>query len=480
MASGCSGAEEDSAPGLESDPTIDSTAPSVGAGEDGDGSDPDAGSADPEPDEQNDGDDNSGGQDDNSGGPDPITPSISDEELTERLADLGGRLAIGDGPAIAVARPDGARLDVLDGSESVVAGQPTWSHDGERLAWSSISPDRQLVQVQNFGDDGEPSGEPERANAEGPPAFYLQWTEDDQRLAYLRNAPGGSEVEVGVVDPGLPIEPLGRGAPFYISWSPGPDRLLGHVGSSSIDRYDPEADGDPGFVPVLPVSGGFSAPAWVDDQRALIVADDQLAYLDVERGGVEPIVDLGGPVRFVLSPDRTKVAYQVTGGEPGPSLITLDGSTSTIQNGRPGLVVLDLATLDQQVVTTELAAAWEWSPDSGLLAWLGVEVENRRPVGRWNFWSDGAGPPTERSPEFVITRKYGQVYLPFFAQYTQSVTGWSPDSSAFALAGTIDGEGGVWIQLVTETVEPRRVASGDFVTWGPGRPPPPDGSPSAA
>ena len=468
-------------PGLESETTVDSAEPSVGDEDDGG-----AAEGRPSPDaEPNGAETDDGAEDDADGGNgddglNPVAPSIPDEELTDRLAELGGRLAVGDGPAVAVVRPDGARVDVLDGSESVVAAQPTWSHDGTRLAWSSISAERQLVQVQDFDENGEASGEPERADAEGAPVFYLQWTEDDQRLAYLRNGPGGRSVEAGVVDPGLPIEPLGQGAPFFISWSPAPDRLLGHVGGSSIESYVPDSDGDPGFIPILPVSGAFSAPAWVDERRALIVAEDRLAYLDVELRAVEPIVELGGPVRFVLSPDRTKVAYQVSGGQSGPSLIALDATTSNLRTDRPGLVVLDLASLEQQVVTTELAAAWDWSPDSSHLAWLGVEVENRRAVGRWNFWSDGAEPPTERSPDFVITRKYGQVYLPFFAQYAQSVTGWSPDSSAFAFAGAVGGEGGIWIQLLTETVGPRRVASGDFVTWGPGRPPPPDGSPSAA
>jgi TolB protein len=62
------------------------------------------------------------------------------------------------------------------------------------------------------------------------------------------------------------------------------------------------------------------------------------------------------------------------------------------------------------------------------------------------------------------------VYLPFFAQYTQSVTGWAPDSTAFAFAGGIDGVRGVWVQLLDEAVRPHRVALGDFVTWGPGEP----------
>ena len=63
------------------------------------------------------------------------------DALDERLAGLGGQLAIGNGPAMAVARPDGGALQVLaDGQET--AAQPTWSPDGASLAWSSTSPER--------------------------------------------------------------------------------------------------------------------------------------------------------------------------------------------------------------------------------------------------------------------------------------------------------------------------------------------------
>ncbi len=402
-------------------------------------------------------------------------PSLSDEELDQRLADLGGRLAVGNGPELAVVRPDGARVDFLDGSETVLAAQPTWSHDGSQLAWSSVSAERQVVQVQLFDDDGFRSGDPSSADAAGTPVFYLQWNEADERLAYIRNSSGGGAVEVGVVEPGLSLTPIGNGAPFFISWSPTPDRLLGHVNESSIERYDTEAVDESGFTTVTEVTGGFSAPAWVDDQRALIVSEGQLWYLDAETGTSEPIIDLEGPVRFVLSPDRTRLAYQTLGRLGGPTVIA-----EPTQQDLDGLVVLDLATLEKTVVTGVTAAAWEWSPDSQSLAWLEAELRDQRPAGRWNFWSDSQAPATARSQWFLFTRKYGQSYLPFFAQYTQSVTGWAPDSSAFAFAGAIGAERGVWIQLVDELVRPRNVAPGDYVTWGPGQPPPPSRATSAA
>ncbi len=434
------------------------------------------------------------------GGPPAVDqPSLTESELALRLAELPGRLAIGNGPELAVARPDGARVEVIDGSESVVAAQPTWSADGDRLAWASLSADGQQVLVQDFGDDGVRDGAPAQSVADGNPVFYLQWNDRSDRLAYIRNAPGGGSVEVGVARPGSPLDPVGEGVPFYLSWAPEGDRLLGHVNDLSIDLYDASVADERGFVSIRPVSGGFSAPDWLDDGRALVMVDGALVALDVTTGDIETITVIGGAVRFVLSPDRRLVAFRRLGGGGGAAAaeVAMAPVAEPVLLGRQsagreapwpvqsaddgGLVVLDLETMEQVTVTTDTTLAWEWRPDSGGLAWLGAEMDGGAPIGTWNFWTVDEEPsPTERTPPFGLARKHIQAYLPFFAQYTQSVTGWSPDSSAFAFAGRIADDQGVWVQLTDERVAPRRVSAGDFVTWGPGSPPPPSNAASAA
>lgn len=428
------------------------------------------------------GDDNTPGDEEGSGGAGgfgPANPSLTDRELTERLSELAGTLAVGNGSELSVVRPDGAGSLLLDGSESVLASQPTWSRDGTRLAWGSVSADRQVVQIQDFGDDGLPDGDARISNVAGNPVFYLQWNGSDERLVYIRNAETRGLVEVGTMDPGAPAVPVGEGAPFFISWDPDTDRIVGHVNERSIDLYELGNPGGPeaGFATVLPNGGGFSAPAWVDDNRVLVVIGEEFRYLDVSSGETESIVEVPGQVRFVLSPDRTAVAYQTMEGSDGPSLASLPVQ----DEDESSLIVLDLETGDQTLITNQLAVAWEWSPDSEKLAWLEAAVTAGRPAGTWSFWSDAGPMATPSTPVFNLSGKYGRNYLPFFAQYAQSVTGWSPDSTAYAFAGAMRGDGGVWVQLVTESVAPRIVAPGDFVTWGASDVPlPPAAGPSAA
>ncbi len=424
------------------------------------------------------------------GAPDepPFEPSIGNEELSGRLTELGGKLAIGNGPELSVARPDGTGRVQLDGSEEQTAAQPTWTGDGTRLAWSSLSAERQVVLVESFDDEGMPTGRPENSDASGFPVFYLQWAAGGDRLAYIRNSTTAGRVEVGTAEPGRAVEARGVGAPFFVSWSPDGGRLAGHVDDETVQVHDAAA-AQPGFDVVGDGFGGFTAPAWVDDRRLLTATGSALALFDPETGSAQTLVDLEGPVRFVLSPDRTKVAYQVLGGG-GISAASLTSTTPPADGGdgtgaeEPdpfGLTVLDLESGDRTVLTVAPAASWEWSPDSDKLAWLTFSGAAATVEGRWRFHSlSGAPLGTDATVGFGPTRKVLQNYLPFFAQYAQSSSRWSPDSTAFAFAGSIGADRGIWIQLVDERVRPVRVYDGDYVNWGDGPPLPAVGDRASA
>lgn len=435
------------------------------------------------------------GADDGDEGATPDGLLLRGPELAERLAELEGQLALGNGPAVAVARPDGEALQVI-GVEGETAAQPTWSRDGLSLAWSSVSAARQAVLVQSFDDDGQPDGDPAISAADGFPVFYLQWSGDDQRLGFLRSAPEPGQVEFGFVEPGRPVEPVAQDTPFFVTWSPGSGQVLAHVGQRTVELHDPAAPAD-GPREVLAQGDDYSAPVWLDDERALVVADDSLAVLTIDDGAVEPLEPADGPIRFVLSPDRRRVAYRLLNAPgDGPITASLTAATTTTttpeatsttadpSDARPtddgGLVVLDLETGQRQVLADDSVVAWEWSPDGTRLAWLSLQTQARL-IGRWNFWSvDGSDLTVNRTPDFGLSRTYAEIYLPFFAQYAQSITGWAPDSSAYAFAGNVAGDRGVHVQLLDDLAEAVQVSGGDFVTWGPGPTPSPGAGASAA
>lgn len=429
---------------------------------------------------------------------------LTEAEILTQIGQLDGQLAIGNGPQVAVARPDGLTLTELDGSETTLAAQPTWSRDGLQLAWSSVSADRQVVAVQPFDEEGLPTADRQDSTATGSAVYYMQWNHDSTLVGYLRTARRGRQVEFGTLSPGSPLDSIGNGAPFFISWSPESTVLAANINQNSLALID-GAQQSPLPRQLVELDGQFNAPDWIDDSTVIAVIDGWFVKVNVVDGAVERLLDVGGAARFVLSPDRTKFAFQSLeasrGGDITQASFPLGRQTDTQSDGNlqgaqegengdeggrqdrreipKGLIVVDIESGQQQVVTTETVLGWEWSPDSEKLAWMSTEQASSRPLVQWHFWSSTSSDVVTRvSPKLRLPRKITGSYLPFFDQYAQSVTRWGPDSSAFAFAGILDGRSGIWVQLVGEPsvdvpVEPQLVASGDFVTWGYGPTPEP-------
>jgi TolB protein len=440
------------------------------------------------------------GQDESDNGAGSSLPdgALTEEEARKVLAELDGQLALGNGPTVAVVRPDGLAYIELDGSRSSVASQPTWSRAGGRLAWSTASAQARGARFQVFDEEGVADGEPVTSLIPGSPVFYFQWSEADDEVLYLRDSSRGPLlVEAGVVAPEESGTRIADGRPFFVSWNPDQRFFAGHVGEQRVALFDPD-DGAPlipddddeepsdptaNDVPGRDVAkgGGYSAPAWLDGDRLLVVDSGSLSALNVSTGQRQQFLAVDEPTRFVLSPDRSRVALVTSYGQAVDEPI--EAALPTQQAEGPGeLVVLDLGSGQTTVVTDRPALAWEWSPDGSKLAWLeagGLSLS--RGEARWRFWAPSG--PVEgdmTSPVVRLSVKEAVNYLPFFAQYAQSVTRWAPDSSAFAIAGSIRNRQGIWVHLVDQLAEPVLIAPGDFATWGSGPTPPPTGGQSPA
>ena len=109
--------------------------------------------------------------------------------------------------------------------------------------------------------------------------------------------------------------------------------------------------------------------------------------------------------------------------------------------------------------------AFFWSPDGTKLAFLAVERVGDSVQLRWRVWD---GTETRAFGALTPSRVFLEEYLPFFDQYAQSMTLWSPDSTAFAYAGANEeGVSGIWVQELAGNKLPVRVSDGVFVAWSP-------------
>ncbi len=102
----------------------------------------------------------------------------------------------------------------------VEARQPVWSPDGRSVAWAELE----------IGDQGAssrvvtsaPDGSARTEFPVDTGTFFLEWDPTSSRIAYLGNFQGTIGMGVAGRSPdGDPVATtLGRGQPFYLSWSP--------------------------------------------------------------------------------------------------------------------------------------------------------------------------------------------------------------------------------------------------------------------
>jgi len=378
-----------------------------------------------------------------------MTPETTSTSLETQVVTDRGRLAVVDSSGnIVVMDPDGSNRQAVTnrGDNPVLYMQPVWSPDGARLAWG-----QRTGTGYGIGFGGPDSDETKTLTTPDLP-FYTYWSPDGRYLGALHN--GDSGVQFQIVDTVADTtELLDEDAPFYFSWSPSGDRVVTHAGVSRTQTLTPTGE----RVDLDPTSGTYLAPQWTP-QGVLHVADDRLVLEDDE-GDRTPVADVSGLTMFVANPEGTHVAVQTT-GDGSPITASTEELPSVLSDR---LVVVDVGTGRLETVEEALVVGFFWSPDGRSLLVLTTSRDRIVP----KVWSlDGS----ERDfgaiqPSPALIRDT----LPFFPQYAQSVSFWSPDSSAFALAGAVGGQDGIWIQSLAEET-PIMVSDGSWVAWSPSRP----------
>ena len=358
-------------------------------------------------------------------------------------------MILDDSGNVVTMAPDGSDPFTVagDGGARVTYFQPIWSPDGSSVSVTRSDAGTFSIEIFHV-DSGEQSSTVTNSNS-----FYQYWSPDGSRLASLSVAgPGVLGLDVlDVGGSGAPVR-LAEGQPLYFSWSPNSSGIVAHIGTAPLEVLPPEGT-NPGFGP----SGDFSAPHWTEGGIVHIGVTSRRQQLvrTTADGGTDVVASVLGGAIFTASPDGQRIAIlpaprddvgQSVSAQQAPVLPA--GRLSVVDADDGGVVEVDAGVV----------AAFSWDPTGERL--LVLEVAE----GGEFFWRVWEGGESQTFAKFIPSPGFLRDFVPFFDQYAQSMTLWSPDGGTFAFPGSVGGESGIWRQELSEQ-NPVRVSGGNWVAW---------------
>lgn len=381
-----------------------------------------------------------------------------------------------------------------DGGPDHVYNFPTWSPDNHRLAF-----------VEYTFQDGtpkegalytiSPAGEkltPLYKTPENFP-FYLYWSPDSQLVSFLANKDSQNiALRLARADQADSMQEVDTGAPFYWAWSPDSSQMFTHVGGTRASNNEARLamlapKENETRHPLEAAPGEFQAPQWSSTGSILYSteagSEQAIALSDALGKETKKLVSYSGRASFALAPDGKQVAYILT-----------EESTRLPHLGP--VRVIDASGENIRVVSQDPALAFLWSPDSSKLAYVTVTIVQNQsnfnfdllsPIAatkpekfpgsprvaqgsaqslqlNWRVW-DRAADTSRTLATFVPTTSFLSI-LPYFDQYANSSTFWSPDSQSFVYtARETEDTGAVFVADAAGTNPPRKVGDGLIAFW---------------
>ena len=354
---------------------------------------------------------------------------------------------------------------------------PTWSRDGNRVAFVRLSSDGEQAKSDVVVADVNDSSLSEIYTSESEHPIYLNWSPGDENITFISTSVSGENILLqSVPAEGGDRTIIDAGSPYYWSWAPDGNTMVIHAGGAAASTPEHLAflmtDSDTVMeYPVDTTPGAFQAPAWSPDgsRIALARAEDgknEIVITDAAGENPSAVGTFTETTAFAWSPDSSSLAY-------------IDGRQALDAGTVGSLHVVDMET-SREIVEEGNIISFFWSPSGEELAYfvlLQVQAEASS--------SDQSGEPAQTGPQFALelnvldvtngesrelfayrpTQQFLNLLL-YFDQYHQSVTIWSPDNNNLVLSFLNNaGTPGLAIVAASGNLEPRFLTEGYLAFW---------------
>jgi TolB protein len=357
---------------------------------------------------------------------------------------------------------------------------PTWSRDGSQLAFMGITADSEQAEsrlmVANMDDDSVK--EVYTSASEHP--IYLNWSPDNANLSFISTTVSGQNMILqSVPATGGKRTILDTGSPYYWSWAPDGKVMVVHAGGAAASS--------PEHLAFLNVAAGatnvteygldstpasFQAPAWSPDGSRIAMArlaDEKNEIIVTDAAGANPqtIGTFTEKTAFAWSKDGTRFAY-------------IDGEQALDAGTIGPLHIVDMETSEEKVEEGNIVAFF-WSPSGEEIAYF-ILLQAQAEANSSGESGDSAQAAPQQyvlnlhvlnvtsgeSRELFTYRPTQQFLsiLPYFDQYHQSTTIWSPDNNNLVLSFMgQSGSPGIAVVAASGKLEPRMLAQGYLAFW---------------